>query len=362
MNDVDAFIVAVSASSDVLDACRVMASSAGIDVVTGTSPSALPAGWRRSALLLVGTDATPAEPIDMPCVVVATADCADAAWRHAANIGAEHVAVLPEGDTWLAQRMIAAVEPDTVRAGVVGVIGGCGGAGASTVATGLALAGAAKGLRTLLIDADSFGGGLDLVVGSERAPGLRWPDLATSRGPLRPASLADSLPTVDGMALLSWDRSNSYDLATELFSDVVDAARRAFEFVIVDLPRHVDSVVIAACRRRFLVSPARVRAAVAASQVARRLDAATDRLVVRAPLRSGLTGPVLADSIGLPLQGVLRRDRGLGESLDRGDGVPRSRMSPLYGFCSAVVHGLRRDGVLPAEPARQVRSAHRALT
>ncbi len=296
----------------------------------------------------------------MPCVVVATTDTADAAWRHAASIGAEHVAVLPNGDTWLVQRMIAAVEPDTSRAGVIGVIGGCGGAGASTLATGLALAGAASGHRPVLIDADSFGGGLDLVAGGERAPGLRWPDLATSRGTLRPADLAQSLPSIDGVALLSWDRSNAHELTTELFTDVLDAARRAFELVVVDLPRHIDPAAIAACRRRLLISPASVRAAVAASQVARRLDAATDRLVVRGPLRSGLTGPVLADSIGLPLQGVLRRDRGLGESLDRGDGVPRSRMSPLNGFCATAIQGLRRDGLLPGAPAKSARSAHRA--
>lgn len=363
MSGADSFVVAVSGHSDVLEACRVIASSAGIDVATGPAATSMPTGWRRSALLLVGTDTVPPpDSIEVPRVVVATRGTAEFAWQHAADIGAEHVAVLPEGGTWLVQRMIAAVEPASARATVIGVIGGCGGAGASTLATGLARAAAGNGHRPLLIDADSFGGGLDLVAGSEQAPGLRWPDLATSRGPLRPAVLAESLPVTDGLSLLSWDRSTVHELTSDLFSDVLDAACRAFGLVVIDLPRHADSAVIASCGRRFLISPASVRAAVAASQVARRLDAATDRLVVRAPIRSGLTGTVLADSIGLPLQGVLRPDRGLGESLDRGDGVPRSRLSPLTGFCTAVIRGLRSDGLLAGGPEKASRSAHRAAS
>lgn len=363
MSGPESFVVAVSADTDMLDACRVIASSAGIDMSTGSVASSMPAGWRRSALLLLGTDtAPPPDSADVPRVVVATQGSAEFAWQHAADIGAEHVAVLPEGGTWLVQRMIAAVEPASARAAVIGVIGGCGGAGASTLATGLARAGASNGHGALLIDADSFGGGLDLVAGSEQTPGLRWPDLATSRGPLRPAMLAESLPAVDGLSLLSWDRSAVHDLTPALFADVLDAAGQAFGLVVIDLPRHADAAVIAACHRRLLITPASVRAAVAASQTAKRLDADADRLVVRAPIRSGLTGAVLSENIGLPLQGVLRPDRGLGESLDRGDGVPRSRLSPLKAFCTDVIRGLCRDGVLSGGREKASRSAHRAAS
>lgn len=363
MSGADSFVVAVSGDNDVLEACRVIASSAGIDVSTGSAAGSMPAGWRRSALLLLGTDtAPPPDSAEVPRVVVATRDSADLAWRHAAEIGAEHVAVLPEGGTWLVQRMIAAVEPSSARAAIIGVIGGCGGAGASTLATGLARAAAGNGHGSLLIDADSFGGGLDLVAGSERTPGLRWSDLATSRGPLRPAALAESLPTMEGLSVLSWDRTTAHDLTSDLFADVLDAAGRAFGLVVIDLPRHATPAMIAACHRRLLITPASVRAAVAAAQMARRLDSATDGLVVRAPIRSGLTGAVLAESIGLPLQGVLRPDRGLGESLDRGDGVPRSRLSPLNGFCQSVVRELRRDGTLAGGREKASHSAHRAAS
>ena len=67
----------------------------------------------------------------------------------------------------------------------VGVIGGRGGAGASTLACALAVTAARDGRRTMLVDGDPLGGGLDVLLGGEQAGGLRWPDFAASRGPGR---------------------------------------------------------------------------------------------------------------------------------------------------------------------------------
>ena len=61
-------------------------------------------------------------------------------------------------------------------ASVVGVVGAGGGAGASTVAAGLAAANARRGRQSLLVDADPLGGGIDLLMGCEGVPGLRWPE------------------------------------------------------------------------------------------------------------------------------------------------------------------------------------------
>ena len=67
-----------------------------------------------------------------------------------------------------------------LRGEVVAVIGGCGGAGASLFAVALAQA----ATDALLVDLDPWGGGIDLLVGGEATPGLRWPDLALQGGRL----------------------------------------------------------------------------------------------------------------------------------------------------------------------------------
>ena len=51
--------------------------------------------------------------------------------------------------------------------------------------------------EALLVDADPWSGGIDLVVGSEDEPGLRWPDLALERGRIDMAALRQALPGRD---------------------------------------------------------------------------------------------------------------------------------------------------------------------
>ena len=50
---------------------------------------------------------------------------------------------------------------------------------------------------SLLLDLDPWGGGIDLLVGGEATPGLRWPDLALQSGRLSwpsPSSAAGRRP------------------------------------------------------------------------------------------------------------------------------------------------------------------------
>ena len=178
---------------------------------------------------------------------------------------------LPDAERWLIDRLADSGEGTPRDGAVVAVVGAGGGAGASTFAAALALAAASRSLRVLLVDADPVGGGLDVLLGIEDAAGVRWPDLADTRGRLSAASLDQALPHVGGVAVLSSGREGATSLAAESMTAVLDAGERGFDLVIVDLPRQLDQageVALARADEALLVSVNRVRSTAAAARVA----------------------------------------------------------------------------------------------
>ncbi|WGW11060.1 hypothetical protein LWF01_13245 [Saxibacter everestensis] len=332
-------VVVFTGIEELSDEVRRLASSAGVELlVPGRSASS----WRDAALLLVGEDINELPGHASAERVVVALDSGGSTaqvWRHATELRAEHVALLPDAAEWLVQRMISAVEPATPTGLVLGVVGGSGGAGASTLACGLARAASISTTRSALIDADPLGGGLDLVLGAEGLGGIRWPNLTASRGSLRPSALYEALPRLENLSVLSWDRTAARELPQDLFDSVLTAARHAFALLVIDLPRHAPIDCTRWCDRLLLVTCAQVRAAVAANQVARRLSENHPdvRLVVRGPVRSGLAADGVARSLGLELEGYLKPDRGLAEALDRGEGIPKGRNSRLARLSEEII-------------------------
>src|SRR6185312_17116098 len=86
---------------------------------------------------------------------------------------------------------------------MIGVIGGNGGVGASTFAAVLAWA----AVSGVLVDLDPVGGGVDVLLGIERAPGARWSGLRLDGGRLAPEVLTAGLPRWAGVPVLAADRS-----------------------------------------------------------------------------------------------------------------------------------------------------------
>ncbi len=266
-------------------------------------------------------------------VLVCAGDPGPGVWSDAVRLGAETVAVLPDAEAWLATRIGRAVR-SVGRAPVVAVVGGCGGAGATTLATALALTAARRDLAVTLLDLDPLGGGVDLVFGAEGAGGLRWQDLRNAPGRLPPGAVRSTAPSVCGVSLLTWDRSDRTSVPARAVEAALDSAAEDGDLVVADLPRHVDDaarVVLAAARRVFVVVPADVRAAAAAVRVAAGLDAVAADLavVVRGPAPSGLSAEAVADALGLPLAGHLKPEQGLAAALDRGDVPPLRPRGPL---------------------------------
>lgn len=261
------------------------------------------------------------------------------------HLGAAQVFALPEDLRALA-RFLSGHEADGAETSqVVAVLGGHGGAGASLFAAALALAAPARGLSVLAVDADPWGGGLDLLLGCEDMPGLRWPDLSLRGGQVPSGALVAALPgRADELAVLSAGRGGA-DIGTEAVLAVLDAGRRSVGITVVDLPRRDDGVT-AACLEVadlcVLVTAATLRGCAASRVVADALGtrARALRLVVRGPAPGGLRAVEVERAVGVPVLAAMRAQPGLDASVD-GGGLRLRRGSPLADAAGRVLDGVR---------------------
>ncbi|MFI6345255.1 septum site-determining protein Ssd [Streptomyces sp. NPDC050560] len=303
--------------------------------------------WETAPLILVGEDAAPrlaGATRRRGVVLIGRSEADTALWRHGVRLGADQVLSLPEGEKWLVDRIADVADGADEPAFTVGVLGGRGGAGASTLACALAVTSARREVRTMLIDADPLGGGLDVMLGGERAQGLRWPALAASRGRLAAGALEESLPRLHSLRLLSWDRGDSVAVPPEAVRAVVAAARRRGGAVVLDLPRRVDDgtgEALAQTDLGLLVVPAELRAVAAATRVAAATGTSLrDLRVVVAPppghRSAALEAREVADLVGLPLAGELPHEPGLLTDQESGAPPGGDARSPLARFCTAL--------------------------
>ncbi len=339
----------VTGDADLLDELLRLAAAAGTEVDVASDTGAARRSWAGAACVLVGPDlgedcARAALPRRPAVVLLGHLDDAGV-WQRAVEVGAEQVAFLPDAEEALISRLADAADGAAGEAAVVAVVGGRGGAGATTLACALAVTAARRGQRVLLVDGDPLGGGIDLVFGGEGDRGLRWPDLGGTQGRLPAGALAEALPRMSGLSVLSWDRGAASALPAEAMAAVLAAGRRSHDLVVVDLPRARDdagraALGVAACV--LLVVPAELRAAAAAGRVAAHLALLCRdlRLVVRGPGPAGLDGETVAGLLGLPLAGQLRAEPGLDAALERGEPPARRGRGPLFDLCARLLDQL----------------------
>ena len=283
-------------------------------------------------------------------VVVTDSEPASATWAAAVDVGARHVLRLPAQEGNLIRELADAGESargDGALGDVVAVIGGRGGAGASLFAAALAHV----ATEPLLVDLDPWGGGIDLLMGGETAPGVRWPDLALQGGRLNWSAVREALPRHRGICMLSGTRLG-YELDAVAVDAVVDAGRRGGATVVCDLPRRLTDATQTALDTAdlvILVSPCDVRACAATATVAAVLTGINPNvgLVVRGPSPGGLRAEEVAEIAGLPLLASMRPYPRLAEQLEHG-GLRFGRRSALAAAARRVL------GVLPARPATRV--------
>jgi secretion/DNA translocation related CpaE-like protein len=319
---------------------RVVAASGGRLRTAGSIREAAPL-WDTAAVVLLGSDVADLPPRGRsPAVLVGLTGDGDGLWHLAAALGAERVAVLPDAASWLAEYLSRSRTPASGGT-VLGIVGGCGGAGASTAAVWLAHAAAREGLRVLLVDGDPWGGGLELALAAEEMPGLRWPDLADASGTIDPRQLADSLPLAGGFPFLSWpgnkERHSGLDHA--VVAGVLDAARRGYELVLVDIGRGREALRTFAwdCDRIIVVAPALLRAAVATARLLQDLPAVETMLVVRGKSGAALDAELIAESVGLPLAGIMPDVRRAAAATELGRLLDTGRQRGVRRFTGRVL-------------------------
>lgn len=307
-----------------------VAAAAGVRVIHLGAEIPNRRAWSAAAAVVLDEEAAarcgPARLPRRPHVVVlAGGPPSTLTWQAGVAVGAHRVLALPaEGNELVAALAEAgeSVRDGARRGDVIAVIGARGGAGASLLATALAQhAGDA-----LLVDLDAWGGGIDLLVGTENAAGLRWRDLAQHSGRLTWSALREALPRQRGVSVLSSaSRGDSAYQATDVDAGtvdaVVDAGRRGGVTVVCDLPRSlVDpaETALSAADLVVVVSSCDVRSCVAGAAVAPRLRAVNPHvgLVVRGPSPGGLRAAEVAEIVGLPLLAALRAEPRLAERLE----------------------------------------------
>ena len=330
-----------------------VAAAVGLPVVHASDPSGRNA-WTGAVAVLLDSDAAArcacrGLPRRARVVLVVGAEPAAADFQAAIAVGAQQIITLPGGDGELMTELSNAADAcrDAARRGaVVGVIAGRGGAGASVFST--ALAQSATGVSdALLVDADPWGGGIDLVLGCEREAGLRWPELSVQGGRLSYPALRDALPQRHGVRVLSGGRAGS-DIDAAPLSAVIDAGSRGGATVICDLPRRstgaVESVLDAA-DLVVVVAPADVRSCAAAAAIGPWVSGANPNagVVVRGPSPGGLRAADVAEIVGLPLLASMRAEPRVADSLERG-GLHLRRRSPLAVAARRVLAVLHQRG------------------
>lgn len=338
----------VTSDPSLLDDLLRLAAAAGAEPDVADHVAAAVALWRAAPLVLLGIDlvedATAAPLPRRPGLVVVGVGPSEPTrgdvWRYAVGLGAEHVVFLPDAQSWVVDRLADA--GDAAPPGVVvASIGARGGAGATSFAVAFALACARQGRRTMLVDTDPYGGGIDLVLGVEEAAGPRWDDVASGVGPLAGEALAAALPRCGEVTVLSWSREPSATVEPDAVESLLTAARRGAGVVVVDVPRSFDAasrVALSAADLAYVVCPAEVRAMASGRRVVAALRPYVDdvRAVVRGPSASHLSGGVVADSLGVPCAGWLRPEPGIELDLDEGRPPGRANRGPLARLCMSL--------------------------
>ncbi|WP_433373332.1 septum site-determining protein Ssd [Actinoplanes sp. CA-142083] len=337
----------VTADQELLDDLVRLAAAGGTEVVVATDPISASPRITAAPMVVFGADVVveclrAGLPRHSRTVIATRSEWPHAVDDAARRLGEVHICLLPDGEAWLVDRFASLPHADPPLARTVAVIGGSGGAGASILAGGLAVTAVRAGHRTLLVDGDPLGGGLDVLLGWEQQNGLRWPALARAGGRVDPPELLRALPQRGDLVLLSFARDESASVPSEAMAAALHAGRRARDVIVADLPRQLDDASVLALQtadRALLVVRPELRSLVGAHGVAQTIRVHRDDLavVVRGPAPVPLPPRDVAKALGLPLAGVLRPEPDMLVAIENGKGPAYGTRGRLAGLCRELL-------------------------
>ncbi|GAB2741373.1 CpaE-like family protein [Salinifilum aidingensis] len=336
-----------------------IAAACGTAARTAAEPATVEGSWATAPRVLLDEPAARAAlESGLPCrreVYLLVRAPAEGTWQAAFALGAQDVVDLASEEHRVVDLLTAPPEADgsagpAAVGRVLAVLGGSGGAGASLLAAETAATAARRGGRVLLLDGDPVGGGLDVVLGWEDVPGLRWGDVSIGSGRVTAGTLHEALPAqqlgAGTLAVLACDRENPDSGFTAAAArSVLGAARQAGDTVVCDVSRHLADAAEAVLRHAdlvCLVARAELRACAAAAAVLGRVRGAASApacLLVRSGPAAGMRAGDVRQVVGVEPLAVIRDQPELAAAADR-RGIGTSSAStrgPLPRSAAAVL-------------------------
>ena len=200
---------------------------------------------------------------------------------------------------------------------VFAVVSGKGGTGKTSVCAGIATALAELGKRVLCIDCDVGLRNLDISLGMSDSGNLSFLDVSEFGYDLKNAPRHSVFPQ---LAFLTAPMNRSAeDIDPGPFLELLQRARREFDYVFLDSPAGVDAGfrLVTAAADRFLVvtgaGPAAVRDAARVGELLELSGKTGARLIVNRVDKSMLSAVRMTiddimDTAGLPLAGIILED------------------------------------------------------
>lgn len=339
-------LLAVTADPRIIDHVIRVAAAAGAEVEVVPTAAEARSKWSGARAVLVGADLAVElaanTPPHRPATVLVVVDPPPLEVVQAAvRIGADDVARLPFDDGHLVTHLAEVAEGSVQRGVVVLIRGAAGGLGASTLAAGLALTAARSGVRALLIDGAITGPGIDLLLGMEAEPGMRWPDLVDASGRINAATLDEALPHTHGVAVLSWDRRPHRDLPPASLAAVLDAGRRGYDLVVVDDAgmsgtSDLRAVLARSASATVVLVDDSARAVVTAARLISTSGAAIEP--VHIVVRGGPTAvDTVTDVLGVNVVAQVPDEAGVRRAAANADIPITGRRSALHAACRSVL-------------------------
>ena len=200
---------------------------------------------------------------------------------------------------------------------LIAILSGKGGTGKTSVCAAVACALSVQGMQVLCIDCDVGLRNLDIALGISELGALSFQEVASGQYPL---DMAARHPVYPGLRFLTAPMNCPADqIDRDAFCDMLQQARRQFDYVLLDAPAGIDAGFDLAARfadRIVLVTgpdPAAVRDATRAGQVLEQMGKENVRLVVnrinkKMTAAMNITVDDIMDKAGLPLLGIVPED------------------------------------------------------